>query len=287
MKIVQFKFDNYYLKIKYLDYSIMEKEDKFTSNPYNINNKFINEDDIINIMSKLNINNFTINNINNYRRAFIHKSYCKLKDYEKYTNDINAIELQSNSYEILEFLGDSILGVTITKYLFSRYHQIYNQNEGFLTQLKNKLVNGDMLGYLADTVGFNQYIIISKHIEENCNGKNNRRILEDIFEAFIAAIYLDHNNYKIVEEFIINVFEKYVDFSELIIHDTNYKDQLLRYFQNNYKLQPNYKTIKVEDNLFKATVYREDVELGVGSDLTKRKAEQKAAKNTLKQLGLL
>ena len=264
-----------------------KEKEKFKSDPYNINNKLVTKTDIINIMLKLNINNLQINNIDHYKKAFIHKSYCKLKDYESFSNNINALPLQSDSYEIYEFLGDSILGQTITKYLFLRYNIIYNQNEGFLTQLKNKLVNGDTLGYLASKLDFNKHIIISKHIEVNCNGRDNKRILEDIFEAFIAAIYLDTNNYDIVEEYIINIFEKYIDFSELIINDTNYKDQLLRYFQNNYKLQPIYNTIKTEGNKFSSTVYRDTIKLQSGVDVTKRKAEQIAAKNTLKKIGLL
>ena len=83
----------------------MEKEkDKFKSNPYNKNNHLINSSDIINILSSLNINdtNYKVHNINIYRQAFTHKSYCKLKDYEEYKNINNDLELQDVSYETIE-----------------------------------------------------------------------------------------------------------------------------------------------------------------------------------------
>lgn len=264
----------------------METKEKFKSNPYNKSNILIKETDIINIMSKLNINNFKINNINNYQEAFIHKSYCKLKDYEEFKNSNNSLQLQDKSYEALEFLGDSLLGSVITNYLYKRYYLIYNQNEGFLTQMKNKLVNGEMLGFLADKLNFNKFMIISEHIDTNCNGRNNYRILEDIFESFIASIYIDTSNFDIVTNFIISTFEKYVDFSVLIITDNNYKDQLLRYLQNNYKIQPTYKFTK-ENNIFYSTVYKGDEQLSEGKGDTKRKSEQDAAKNTLKTFRLL
>ena len=64
--------------------------------------------------------------------------------------------------------------------------------------------------------------------------RNNKNILEDSFEAFIGALYLDTNDIYFVKDFLIKVYEKYVDFAEIILNDTNYKDQLLRYFQNSF-----------------------------------------------------
>jgi len=261
-------------------------EDKFKSNPYNSLNKFITTNDINNIMNKLNIVNFKIKDIKLYECAFIHKSYYNMKKYEEYENDINAIALQDNTYEKMEFLGDSILGYIVCDYIFNRYTKIYNQDENFLTKLKNRLVCGDMLCKLAKDLEFNKYLIISKHIEINCDGRNNKNILEDSFEAFIGALYIDTNNIEIVKEFILKVYEKYVDFSELILNDNNYKDQLQRYLQNRFKVYPKY-VVEECGAVYNCKVYKVNEILEYGKGETKKKAEQEAAKNVLIKYGVL
>ena len=159
-------------------------------------------------------------------------------------------------------------------------------DEGFLTKLKNKLVNGDTLGNLGHSMGFSKYMIISKYIDDQCDGRNNIRILEDIFEAFIGALFIDCQNYEMIKRYIISVFESKINFGELIINDTNYKDQLLRYFQNNFKEQPIYNSTRVDDQ-YTTIVYKNSEQYGVGIAKTKKKSEQESAKNTLIQLGLL
>jgi len=268
----------------------MEKN-KFKANPYNKNNFLITSSDILNIMETLNINNFKINNIVHYQTAFVHESYTHLYDYKEFKNDDNNLNLQKTSYETMEFLGDSLLGSIVSNYLYKRYTLLYNQNEGFLTKLKNKIVNGESLAYFAKQLNFNKYLIISNHLELNCNGRDNKNILEDTLEAFICAIYLDTNDYYLLEKFIISLIEKYVDFSELIINDTNYKDKLLRYTQQNYTVNPIYKTIKLDDNIFKSEVYiynkEEKILISSGEDINKKKAEQCASKNALIHYGVL
>ena len=151
------------------------KKDKFKSNPYNSLNKLVSKNDITNILKNININDFKLNNIQLYQTAFVHKSYCYMKDYEEFENDIKALPLQKESYEKMEFLGDSILGYIVCEYIFQRYTLIYNQDEGFLTKIKNRLVCGEMLCKLARDIGFNKHLIISKHIDKNCNGRNNKK----------------------------------------------------------------------------------------------------------------
>ena len=87
----------------------MADTQKFSANPYNKNNFLIKETDIINIMKLFGIHDFKVNDIKLYQTSFIHKSYCPMKDYEEYTNDDNSLPLQKESYEKMEFLGDSIL----------------------------------------------------------------------------------------------------------------------------------------------------------------------------------
>ena len=107
----------------------MENETKFKANPYNFNNILISRDDIINIMKSLNIDDFNLINLEYYQRAFIHKSYCKMKDYEEYQKPDNCLELFDISYETLEFIGDSFLGNVISNYLYQRYFIKHNKDE--------------------------------------------------------------------------------------------------------------------------------------------------------------
>ena len=261
-------------------------KNKFKSNPYNSSNELINSDEIINIMSQLNINNFQVNNIKLYQTSFIHKSYCVMKDSSEYENNINALNLFDESYEKMEFLGDSLLGLTISEYIYKRYSVLYNQDEGFLTNMKNRLVNGETLAKLATYLNFNKHLIISKHIEDNCDGRNNTNILEDTFEAFICAIYLDTNDMELLKEIIINIYEKYMDFSYIITNNTNYKDQILRYFHNNFKMYPKYET--TEDNhIFTSILYKGDEKISSGKGDTKKKSEQDSSKNALIKYNVL
>ena len=222
---------------------------KFSANPYNTNNFLIKETDVINIMKLFGIHDIKVNNIKLYQTAFIHKSYIHMKDYEEYTNDNNSLPLQNESYEKMEFLGDSILGYCVCKYIYQRYTLIYNQNEGFLTKIRTRIVCGEALAKLSSKLGFNQYLVISKHIEENCDGRQNIHILEDVFEAFLGAIFLDNErNTDFVREIIIKIIEEFIDFTDIILNDTNYKDQILKYCQHNFKEQPKYIHIRKDDN---------------------------------------
>jgi dsRNA-specific ribonuclease len=125
-------------------------------------------------------------------------------------------------------------------------------------------------------------MIISKHIDDNCSGRTNSNILEDTFEAFIGALYHDTGDFKLVERYIINIIEKYVDFSETILHDNNYKDQVLRYLQHNYKVYPTYQTSKDEsDNIYICKIYKEETLIETGRGNSKKKSEQDAAKRAL------
>jgi ribonuclease III len=260
----------------------MNIDNKFKSNPYNEKNNLIFDSDINNIMLSLNIADFKINNIDNFQQAFIHKSYCMMNDYKDFINNNNSIDLFNKSYETLEFIGDSILGNIVSCYLFNRFCILHNKDEGFLTKLKIKLVCGEQLGFLSDKLNFNKYMIISKHIDDNCDGRNNKNILEDIFEAFIGALYIDNQSQELIHNFIIKTIEKYIDFTDLIIKDNNYKDQILKYFQHNYKVYPTYKSFKDDElNLFICKIFKNDELIETGKGNSKKKSEQNASKNAL------
>lgn len=268
--------------------------EKFKANPYNKNNVLINKNDIYNLFENLGLMNnsyfhktFNIKNISLYQKAFVHTSYTNLLDYADYKNIHNYLELQSISYEKIEFLGDALLGSCISSYLYDRYVDIHKQDEGFLTKIKIKLVCGEQLAYLSKCIGFNKYAIISEHIDKNCDGRNNKNILEDIFEAFIGALYLDTKDINLINIFIITIIEKYVDFSKMILDENNFKEQLLKYFQHNYKCNPIYNTTKIEDNEYVSivsyicTISNKTIDINTAKSLNKKKAEQLAARGAL------
>lgn len=285
-----------------------ESNVKVIVNPYNFNNKLVTENDIKNILSTYEIDS-NINGLEVYQRAFIHKSYTK-KAPEDIGDDVTiadkpegALELFNYDYERLEFLGDAVVSVVIAKYLYERYP---NENEGFLTKMRTKLVNGEMLAFLSDKLNFGEFVIISRHIEDKCDGRNSIHILEDIFEAFIGAMFLDFNEidnynlldnfysgigFQICEKFITHVIEEHVDFSELIIKNTNYKEQLSRYFKNELEGQLTFSEARVDgglvDRIFIIDVLDlENKIIATGSGKSKKKAEQNACKNALVKLNL-
>ena len=279
----------------------MDKDSKL--NPWNIKNKLITKDIIESILKEYDINE-KINNIEIYQRAFIHKSYIinNKNDREYEPKPEKCLDLQKYSNERLEYLGDAILSATIASYLYERFP---NEQEGFLTRMRTKLVCGDMLGSLALKMKLNKYIVISNHVEEKCNGRNSIKILEDLFESLIGAIYLDFNNteldskldfystfgFQMSQLFIINIIETFVDFSDLILNDYNYKDKLIKYFQNKYKEFPKFKEILVEgthnDRYYTMCITDNNNNvLAYGKHKTKKKAEQEAAKKAIEKLGI-
>ena len=266
--------------------------EKFKKDPYNLNNNLITENDIINIMKSLNITDFKPNNLKYYQISFIHKSYCKLPEYSDFKfPGAPCLPLQKDSYETMEFLGDSILGSVVSSYIYQRFNVIHDQNEGFLTKLKIRIVCGENLSKLSKYLNFQKYLVLSKYQEEQCSGRNNSNMLEDIFESFLGAIYLD-TDYQTTEDFIIKVIEKYVDFTDILMTDNNYKDQISRYFQNNFKVHPKYDSNKNEDtNNFTCKIYRieegEKIYVCSGIGESKKKSEQDASKNALIHFNVL
>ena len=271
--------------------------------PYNNKNILINENDVNKILRTYGIK-FKCFNINIYRQAFVHKSYITRKNENYVSGNVNCpddcLPLQEESYERFEFLGDSVLSTTVANYLYERYPE---QNEGFLTKMRSKLVNGHMLGDLCRKIGLNKWIIISKQIEEN-NGRDNYKILEDVFEAFICAIFIDFNKkkmnlksfesgigFQIAEKWIINILENKIDFAVLIKQNKNYKDKLIKYFQHNFMILPTFCETNIEiinnKKLFTIIVKKDNQVLGTGQSDTKKGAEQVASENALKYLNAL
>ena len=259
-----------------------------TAVPFNAENILIDEENVLRFLPIFD----KIGNVNIYRRAFVHKSYCTRKNENFEEGNVRCPEgclpLQEENNERLEFLGDAVLHMVIARYLFERYP---NMNEGFLTTTRTKLVNGDMLAWLSKRLGFQKYILLSSQIEGN-NGRCNKNILEDTFEAFIGAIFLDFeettgNGFQHANDWIVHTIESNVDFTELMTKNTSYKDRLVKYCQHNYQFIPKFREIDISDvgGLRVHTVYVKNntgVVIGIGKGNNKKSAELCASEEALK-----
>jgi dsRNA-specific ribonuclease len=255
--------------------------------PYNTLNHVIEKEDIEKILRTYGINE-PINNIELYRRAFVHKSYIKRKQLDATSTEIiivpkpdDCMPLFSKSNERLEYLGDGLLECVTKYYLYCRF---LKKDEGFMTEKKIALVKNESIGKIAMEIGLNNWFIISKYAESK-KFRNNLKKLGCLFESFLGAIFLDFNKqdydtvfanengggatdidtpgdtptelsplfdlifssvsgFKAVQTFVKNVFEKHVDWVELIQSDHNYKNILQVIIQKEFKVTPQYLEIK-------------------------------------------
>lgn len=244
------------MEIKYIPNKSNLPENKINNlitdefiDPYNDLNKFITKDDIKNMFKRFDLD-VDPSNINYYINALTHKSYIKKEYYDIHMNQLisnikiksnNTMDLLENSNERLEFLGDTVIKCVISGYLFLRYQY---EDEGFMTRLKTKIENRQSLARFAKILGINEFMIISKQIEDN-NGRDSEKLLEDCFESFVGALYLDLG-FDICRKFMYIILETEIEYSELLYKDTNYKDQLLRFYHQNKWSSPTYTQINSE-----------------------------------------
>lgn len=210
----------------------------------------------------------TPKNISLYHQAFFHSSISVKRSGTTVSN------------ERLEFLGDAVLGAIIAEYLFKMFPY---KDEGFLTQLRSKIVNGQSLRELALKFGFNYFLKASLTKDE----KTKSSAYGDAFEAFIGAVYLDmgYNNTK---KFVIGkIIKLHVDVDELVNTNEDYKSQLQIFCQKN-KFSLEYKLISEErigaNKHYIVQVYINEKPYTRFENYSKRVAEQKAAQLTLEEL---
>lgn len=274
----------------------------------NEKNKYITTNYICATLEKFGIN-ITINKLWLFQLAMIHLSYLirdekfysnnKTKPYQIQSNDIEplddiskAIPLQKESYERLEFLGDAVLHNILAEYIFNRYD---TQDEGFMTKLRTKIENGDTLSVLATKIGLNEYVVISRYVEKNGGRETNKSILEDSFEAFTGALYLEAG-FEICKKFIVTLVEKEIDLALMLHQETNFKEKLLQYFHLRKWSDPVYGMFDVSgpENKKMYTMYvkcKKNVQdegevIGIGQNTSKKGGEQMAAKQGLIHFGL-
>jgi ribonuclease-3 len=188
-----------------------------------------------------------------------------------------SLKLPDGSYlnnERLEFLGDAILGSTVAEYL---YRNFPDKPEGFLSQTRSKLVNGESLAHLTVSLGLDKFIVSHAfHFDTNKN------ILGDAFEALIGALYLDQG-YKAVRRFVEKqLISKYIDFDSVLKTDTNYKSRLYEWTQQRKsELVFNTYSVAVYPAQFQSKVLIDGNELAEGCGSTKKDAEQDASRVAL------
>lgn len=271
--------------------------------PYNLNNIFITDKDIIGILNKYNVNIEKINHIKYFKQAFTHKSYCKnlfLTEQilscskNELGNPNNLMELQPASYERLEFFGDRVLKLIVSMYLFNRYPE---QDEGFMTRLQTKIEDKRNLAIMSKEMNLGKFFIISDQIDK-ANGRHSDKIHEDVFEAFIGALFLS-NGYEPCLYLLVNLLETLIDYSDKLYCDNNYKDRLLRYHHQMKWVQPLYETVYIEGQppkrkyimgIKNPTSISDNVKekyIGYGVANTKKIGEQNAAKMALIIHGVL
>jgi ribonuclease-3 len=258
--------------------------------------------------------------------SYIYKDWADFKNFKMIFMSINvlggdmllpisneqiemAVPLGSISYERLEFLGDSILRQIISDYLVIRYSDM---QEGDLTKLRSQIENGSSLAEMTRKIGLNKYVLISRNHEVIKGREKNEKIQCDIFEAFIAALYLDgcgiafdeigktpdlmlRNRgigYQKCYDFVVSLIEDEIDLTKLLENDTNYKDKLLQYFHEYNWGDPTYNIMEtiIDDNKMGKKYYKMYVRdkdkkiIGWGIGSSKQKGEKIAAKRALQYL---
>jgi len=237
----------------------------YVFDPYNSLNKVIGERDIQEILSRYGVR-APIYNIQLYQRAFVHRSYLKRPEIENRENSIvlqecppDCLPLYTKSNERLEFVGDGVLECITKYYLYRRFPK---ENEGFMTEKKIALVKNEAIGKLALEIGLHKWFILSKHAESK-QTRTNLKKLGCLFESFLGALFLDFNKisvrdeagwfqnvfvtgpgFQMVQIFVENVFEKHVDWIQLIRNDDNFKNILQVKIQKEFKVTPYYMEVE-------------------------------------------
>lgn len=205
---------------------------------------------------------FIPNNIELYKLALIHKSASVTLDNGQHINN-----------ERLEFLGDAVIESVSSDYLFIEFP---DKNEGFLTQMRSKMVSRQSLNAVAKRIGLDDHVITN-----STNNSAQKHIYGDAFEAMMGAIYLDQG-YDFVNRLLINkIFAQYLKVDTLLESETDFKSRLIEWCQKNHHTihfsTSHDKTYSTSHPFFYSTVMIDNIEVGHGAGESKKEAEQRAA----------
>jgi ribonuclease-3 len=212
---------------------------------------------------------FRPGNLKLYEVAFIHRSATfTLPNGNKVNN------------ERLEYLGDAVLSAILSDYLFEKFP---DASEGFMTKIRSRIVNREVLNQLAVSMGINKILI--SNVNSNHPTKN---LYGDALEALIGSVFLDKGFKKTKKIFIKNILNKYLDLETIINTDTDYKSLVFEWVQKNksnliFTYNEEY-DFNLKKSVFSTTLIIDRQEMGVGQGSSKKEAEQEAASQTWKRL---
>lgn len=220
-----------------------------------------------------NLLGFTFKNRELLENVFIHRSYL---------NEHKSFHLPSN--EKLEFLGDSVLSLITSIYLYRTFPEL---EEGEYTDIKAAIVRTESLAEVATKLDLGKYLFLSKG-EELGKGRQNMNILADTFEALIAAVFIDQNfdhAYDMILKYLFEHKLEYIVKNKLYLSP---KSRLQEYIQARHKVLPTYTLIEESGpehkKIFKISASLNNTVLGTGTGNSKKQAEENAAKNALEKL---
>lgn len=209
------------------------------------------------------------NDLNLLQQAFTHTSY------------VNENRLAKHN-ERLEFLGDAVLELAVTQYLYKQYP---NRPEGELTKMRASIVCEPSLNILAEQHKFGTYLLLGKG-EESSGGRTRPAILADVFEAFIGALYLDQGFEVVIHFLQSSLFRKLQQDNSINMTDT--KSQLQEYSQQSNLGKPDYHLVMESgpshEKQFISEVKLQSRVMGTGTGRTKKESEQHAAAQALAKL---
>ncbi len=220
-------------------------------------------------LSLKNLLGFYPQNLKLYDLAFIHKSASAIDSQGNFVNN-----------ERLEYLGDAILGAIIADFLYNRFPQ---EDEGFLTKTRSKLVNRSFLTKLTTDMGL--HVLINSNTTKN---SDKSHIYGDALEALIGAIYLD-KDYQTAKYFVTKkILSQFVNLNEIEQYDSNFKSQLIEWSQKSKKELEFETTEEFSDKnkqpKFVAVVKIDNKKVGHGTGTSKKEAQQNAAHIALDKL---
>jgi len=220
-----------------------------------------------------NLLGFVPGNLSLYRMAFRHKSVAQ-----------NVKKGVKNSNERLEFLGDAVLGSVVAEVLFKLYPY---EDEGFLTELRSKIVSRVNLNQLGRKLGFDKLVEYDSRIMGQ--SRQGSSLLGDAFEALIGAIYLD-KGYDFTRNFLVNhIIKSHIDIHTLEQTETNFKSKLIEWCQRHGK-DVSFDLVTNEEGenakLFTVQASVDGDVMGMGKEFSKKNAEKLAAEKACESLGI-
>lgn len=216
--------------------------------------------------------NYTFKNEKYLVEALTHRSFSNENDrYKQFDN------------EKLEFLGDAVLNLITTEYIYENNKE---KKEGELAKLKSQIISEPVFSSIATDINLGDYLYLSNG-ELMSGGRKRKSILGDAFEALIGAIFKD-SDYYTTKKIALNFLKDKIDNIEEIDGIGDYKTILQEIFQSKYKKIPEYVIIKTtgpdHDKIFEVGIKKDNEIIGIGKGKSKKEAEKNAAKVVLKKI---